>query len=78
MVLLAMPTAVELSLIMGVCGCGWPISSKETRMGFTWQAFKRSAPSSASAAADATSFKIVHNECTVPSRRIGLSFDLVA
>eukprot|EP00957_Ditylum_brightwellii_P196060 14937868-Ditylum_brightwellii.AAC.1 len=67
-----MPTAVKLSLIMGVGGCRWPISSKATCMGFAWQAFQKSAPSSASAADDATSFNIVHNECTAPFRRICL------
>eukprot|EP00957_Ditylum_brightwellii_P022313 1683988-Ditylum_brightwellii.AAC.1 len=49
-----MPIAVELSLMMGVGGCEWPISSKATCMDFAWQAFRTMAPSSASAADAAT------------------------
>ncbi len=50
--------AVELSVWMGVCGCGWPISSSVCRIDTAILALMNSAPNSASAADDITAFII--------------------
>ena len=52
--LLIRPSAVLLSVCMGVCGFGWPSSSSVLRMGTSVLAFKSNAPSSSSAAYDIT------------------------
>ena len=52
--LLATPTAVLLSICMGVLGCLWPISSRVFLAGTASLALMNIAPSSASAADDMT------------------------
>ena len=59
-VLLTMPAVVVLSIWMGVGGCGCLVSSKMKRLILASCLFRNSAPSSASAADAATSYRIVH------------------
>ena len=49
-----MPWAVELSVLIGVGGCGWPMSSSAWWMGHAFCALWKAAPSSASDAAATT------------------------
>ena len=58
--------AVELSVWIGVCGCGCPISSSVFCMDTTIFALMNSAPSSASAADDITAFIICEMFNTAP------------
>ena len=58
---LAMPTAVELSQLTGIGGCGWLSSSSVTQKIAARLQFKRRAPSSASAAEATTKRKMAHN-----------------
>ena len=53
-----MPAAVELSVLIGVGGCGNPISARQVRMGTATCPLWKRAPSSASAA-DAMTFRSV-------------------
>ena len=64
--LLMRPSAVLLSVCMGVLCCGWPISSSVLRMGTYVAAFKNNAPSSASADDDITLRMIVDRFSTAP------------
>jgi hypothetical protein len=50
------PSAVKLSVWIGVCGRGWPILASICRKYAASFAFKYRAPSSASAANDITAF----------------------
>ena len=54
MMLAMTPSAVELSILMGVGGCGCPISSSRCRSGIASRALMYKAPSSALAAEDIT------------------------
>jgi hypothetical protein len=56
MVLLAIPHAVELSVCIGVAGCGHPISDNVVRNTVAFLQFSNSAPISASAADETTTF----------------------
>ena len=58
MMLVMMPSAVELSIWMGVGGCGCPNSSSRCRSGIASRALMYKAPSSASAAEDITALII--------------------
>ena len=60
MVLLVMPEAVELSVLMGVGGCGCPISSRMVLKIMTSCQFTNNAPISASFAEAITFFIIAH------------------
>lgn len=71
-VLFTIPTVVELSMWMGVGGCGWPNSSSVSRSIFASFAFKNNAPNSASAAEAATNRRTVLTTRTAPLRKIGL------
>ena len=64
--LLMRPCAVELSVWMGVRGCGCPSSSRVFRIGTAVFAFKNNAPSSASAADDMTCLRMVDRLSTAP------------
>ena len=55
-----MPAAVELSVLMGVLGWGYPISYKHVRMGSATCQLYKSAPSSASAVDDMTLRRVMH------------------
>ena len=66
MVLLEKPTAVVLSIWMGVGGCGCPISSKHTRIGKISLAHRNPAPISASAADPITHLIILQITCMGP------------
>ena len=70
-VLLTMLTAVVLSTWMGVGGCGCPSLCKIWRITLASWAFRNSAPSSASAADAATTFKMVQVIMILPLRKIG-------
>jgi hypothetical protein len=70
-VLFAMPTAVELSQLMGVGGCGWPISSRVSWNIVACLQFKNNAPSSASAADATTNHDIAHKVKNAPFNLIG-------
>ena len=72
MVLFAMPTAVVLSMWMGVGGGGCPSSCNMIRMTSASLALRNKAPSSASAAEAVMHFKIVHDVSTAPLSRAGL------
>ena len=50
--LLMRPSAILLSVWVGIRGCGWPSSSGVLRMGNTVLEFKNNTPSSASASGD--------------------------
>ena len=67
-VLFTIPTVVELSMWMGVGGCGCPSSSKVRHITLASFAFKNKAPSSASAADAATNLRIVQRTWIVPLR----------
>ena len=68
--LLVMPTAVELSVWMGVLGCGCPNSSSVMREGVASLALWKIAASSASAADDMTWRRIFARARTGPLRRV--------
>ncbi len=53
------PSAIVLSVWIGVRGCGWPILVSICRRYLPSFAFKNSAPSSASATDDMTTFMMV-------------------
>ena len=67
-----MPTAVELSMCMGVGGCGWPNSCRVRRMILASFAFRKSAPSSASAADAATNLSKLQRTWIAPLSAMGL------
>ena len=71
MVLFAMPAAVALSQWTGVAGWGWPNSSRISLIILPSLQFKNNAPSSASAAEDASNFRIVQRVKSASLRRIG-------
>ena len=71
MVLLTIPTVVELSMCIGVGGWGCPNSCSVKHITFACLVFNNSAPSSASAADAATHFKIEHMTCMAPLSLIG-------
>ena len=71
-VLLAMPTAVELSQCIGVAGCGCPISRNVFRSIMASLKFMNNAPSSASAADAATNLSTLHSVCIASFMRIGI------
>ena len=58
--------AVELSVCIGVRGCGWPSSSRVRRIDTAAFAFMNNAPSSASAAEDITARIICEMFRTAP------------
>ena len=60
---LTIPVAVVLSQCIGIGGCGWPNSSRVSRIIFALMAFRKSAPSSASATLAVTHFN--GNPCGV-------------
>ena len=64
--LLMRPSAILLSVWMGVCGCGWLSYSSGLRMGAAVLAFKNNAPSSASDAYDIMLRAIVDMLRTAP------------
>ena len=72
MVLSTMPTAVVLSMRIGMGGCGCPNSVSVSRMIRACCALRNRAPNSASAAEAATMRRIVHNEWMAPFSLIGL------
>ena len=53
------PSAIELLVWIGVCGCGWPISASICHKYAAYFAFKYRAPSYASAADDITVLIII-------------------
>ena len=57
---------------IGVGGCECPSSCNVNRSIFASRALRKSAPSSASAADAATSFRMAHVMCMLPLRRMGL------
>ncbi len=59
-VLLTIPTVVVLSMCIGVGGCGWLSSARISHNTLASCVFRKSAPSSASAAEAATSLRIAH------------------
>jgi hypothetical protein len=71
---LHIPTAVLLSQLIGIGGCGCPNSSSARQKIRACFVFKNNAPSSASAADDETNFRILHSEKIWPLSRIGLCF----
>jgi hypothetical protein len=71
MVLLTKSTVVVLSMCIGVGGCGWPSLARISRKTFASCAFKKSAPSSASAAEAAMSLRMVHVTWIAPLSLIG-------
>ena len=73
MVLLTIPTAVVLSMCIGIGGCGWPNSWRMIRMIFASCALRKRAPSSASAADAATILRIVQLTRMAPFNQIGES-----
>ena len=73
-VLFKIPTTMMLSICIGVAGCGFPSSAKESCIIFASFAFRNNAPSSAPAADYATCFSIVHNACMGPFKGIGCLF----
>jgi hypothetical protein len=58
--LLTIPTVVVLSMCIGVGGCVWPSSARMSHKTLASCAFKKSAPSSTSAAEAVTSLRMVH------------------
>ncbi len=58
--LLTITTVVVLSMCIGVSGFGWPSSVRISCNTLASCAFRKSAPSSASAAEAATSLRMVH------------------
>ena len=64
MLLLAIPTAVELLTCIGVGGWGWPISMSVVCMGTAAWPLRKRAPYSASAEDDMTLRKILHKTWT--------------
>ena len=58
---------------MGVGGCRWPSLCRASHNVFTSNAFRNSAPSSASAADAATHFKMAQLVKIAPLREIGYS-----
>ena len=64
--LLINPSAVLLSVCIGVSGCGWPISSSVLRVGTAVFALMNRAPNSASAADDMTFLIICEMLRTAP------------
>jgi hypothetical protein len=60
------PYAVELSVFKGVGGWGWPMSIRACRMGTSFCALMKAAPSSASDAAAMTCRMRVLSMCTAP------------
>ena len=75
--LLKIPVTFVLSTCISVGGCGYPNSSNVNCRIFASFAFKKSAPSSASAADAATFFSMEDVTCIEPLRNIGwLSFGL--
>lgn len=71
MVLLTMPTAVELFMWMGVGGWGCPISSRASHIIFVSIALRNRAPSSALAAETGLHFRMVHRAKTTPLMWMG-------
>ena len=69
-----MPTAVVLSMCIGIGGCVCPISCNVSRMILACCALWNSAASSAAAADAATIFKIVHREWMDPLSLIFVLF----
>ena len=69
-----MPTAVVLSMWIGVGGWGWPSSWSISGMILASWVLMKSAPNSASAADAATSFSMVHVMATLP---LSLIFSLL-
>jgi hypothetical protein len=67
-----MPTAVELSQLMGVGGLGWPISLGVSQKIVACLQFRKRALSSASAAEATTKCKIAQSVKNVPLSLIGL------
>ena len=64
--LLTTPLAVELSVCIGVGGCGCPISANMFLMCTASLALMKSAPNSASAAEDITALIICATLCMLP------------
>ena len=72
-VLLTISTVIELSMCIGVGGCGWPSSVSISLMILASFALRKSAPNSASAADEATNFNKVHKTWIAPFSLIGCS-----
>ena len=72
-VLLAMPTAVELSQLTGIGGWGCPISSRVTRKIAACLQLRKRAPSSASAAEATMNRKIEHSVKKAPLSLMGFA-----
>ena len=70
-VLFRIPHAVELSVITGVGGCGWPISSRAKQSSSPLQALMNKAPISASVVDAMTVRKILHTVWMGPLRGAG-------
>jgi hypothetical protein len=76
MVLFVIPIAVELSVWIGLCGCGHPMSMRVCLWGIILRAAIKSAASSASAAKAMTNLIMVAIVRTMPLRPgNGLSFE---
>ena len=71
MVLFTIPTAVVLSIWIGIRGCGWPNSVSIRRTTLASWALRNRAPSSALAAEAATSFRIEQVIMMLPLSLIG-------
>ena len=63
---LTIPAAVELSVLSGVHGWGWPSSARHVRIGSAICALWKSAPSSASAADAITFLRVLHSAWRTP------------
>eukprot|EP00957_Ditylum_brightwellii_P014133 1065356-Ditylum_brightwellii.AAC.2 len=72
MVLLAIPTAVELLHMIGIGGWGCPISCNARLIGLALQALRNKLPNSASDADAATNLRIVHRVWMSPLRKMAL------
>ena len=70
-VLFTIPTAVVLSMWIGVCGCGCPNLERASRTILASFVLRNNAPSSASAAEDATSLIMAHVTAMLPLCHIG-------
>jgi hypothetical protein len=69
MVLFVTPTTVELSVWIGLCGCGHPMSMRVCRWGTILRAAIKSAASSASAAEVMTNLVMITIVRTTPLKR---------
>ena len=72
--LLTMPMAVELSICIGMGGCGCPTSCNMSLMTFNSCVFTNKAPNLATAKDAVTSLRVSHVTWMLPLRKMGLLF----